>query len=371
MPFGRYYGSIDATPLFVLLLGEYFRRTGDLATVRSLWPNAEAALAWMDRYGDRDGDGFVEYFRQTQEGLANQGWKDSYDAIFHHDGQMAEGPIALCEVQGYVYGAKRHARVAGKALGYAGRAAELASQAEALRQNFEARFWCDESIGLRSRIGRREEPCRVVSSNAGQVLFTGIASAERAARLARTLLSPTMFSGWGIRTVASTEARYNPMSYHNGSVWPHDNGLIAMGLARYGLTRCGVADFSGIFRRRDLHGFAAPAGVVLRLRPPRPQCADPISRRLLSAGLGERGAAVLASILARPRTPRPHRRSEVLSPHIAELPRPRALAQSAPDERLGRCAAAPGREEHFGHRHAPRGRRRGGGALLVACNIHL
>ena len=132
VPFGRYYGSIDATPLFLLLLGEYFRRTGDLATVRSLWPNAEAALAWIDTYGDRDGDGFVEYHRQTKEGLANQGWKDSFDAIFHHDGRLAEGPIALCEVQAYVYGAKRHAAVLAEALGHPQRAAALAAQAESL-----------------------------------------------------------------------------------------------------------------------------------------------------------------------------------------------------------------------------------------------
>ena len=127
VPFGRYYGSIDATPLFLLLLGEYFRRTGDLATVSSLWPNAEAALAWIDTYGDRDGDGFVEYHRQTKEGLANQGWKDSFDAIFHRDGRLAEGPIALCEVQAYVYGAKRHAAVLAEALGHPQRAATLAA----------------------------------------------------------------------------------------------------------------------------------------------------------------------------------------------------------------------------------------------------
>ena len=133
VPFGRYYGSIDATPLFLLLLGEYFRRTGDLETVRSLWPNAEAALAWIDHYGDRDGDGFVEYHRQTKEGLANQGWKDSFDAIFHRDGRLAEGPIALCEVQAYVYGAKRHAAVLAEALGHPQRAAALAAQAESLR----------------------------------------------------------------------------------------------------------------------------------------------------------------------------------------------------------------------------------------------
>jgi len=247
VPFGRYYGSIDATPLFVLLLGEYYRRTGDLATVRTLWPNAEAALAWMDDYGDRDGDGFVEYYRQTQEGLANQGWKDSYDAIFHHDGRLAEGPIALCEVQAYVYGAKRHAALLAKALGFGERAAALASQAEALRRNFEARFWCDDLSTYALALDGAKRQCRVVSSNAGQVLFTGIASADRAERLAHTLLSPTMFSGWGVRTVASTEVRYNPMSYHNGSVWPHDNSLIAMGLARYGQQATASQIFQALF----------------------------------------------------------------------------------------------------------------------------
>jgi glycogen debranching enzyme len=247
VPFGRYYGSIDATPLFVLLLGEYFRRTGDLATVRSLWPNAEAALAWIDRYGDRDGDGFVEYYRQTKEGLANQGWKDSFDAIFHHDGRLAEGPIALCEVQGYVYGAKRHAAVLAEALGFSERAAALAAEAEALRQRFEARFWCEEMSTYALALDGAKEPCRVIASNAGQLLFTGIASAEHAQRVARTLVSPASFSGWGIRTVASSEARYNPMSYHNGSVWPHDNGLIAMGLARYGLQGAAAQVFCALF----------------------------------------------------------------------------------------------------------------------------
>ncbi|HEX4153193.1 MAG TPA: amylo-alpha-1,6-glucosidase [Steroidobacteraceae bacterium] len=247
VPFGRYYGSIDATPLFVLLLGEYFRRTGDLATVRTLWPHAEAALAWIDHYGDRDGDGFVEYHRQTKEGLANQGWKDSFDAIFHHDGRLAEGPIALCEVQGYVYGAKRHAAVLADALGHTARACALAAQADALRQLFEARFWCEELSTYALALDGTKTPCRVVASNAGQLLFTGIASAERAQRVARTLISPASFSGWGIRTVSSSEARYNPMSYHNGSVWPHDNGLIAMGLARYGLQGAAAQVFSALF----------------------------------------------------------------------------------------------------------------------------
>lgn len=247
VPFGRYYGSIDATPLFVLLLGEYFLRTGDLDTVRSLWPHAEAALGWIERYGDRDGDGFVEYYRQTSEGLANQGWKDSYDAIFHGDGRTAEGPIALCEVQAYVYGAKKHAALLAQALGYTERGADLAQQAESLRRNFEERFWCDELSVYALALDGAKQPCRVVSSNAGHTLFTGIASPERARRIAGTLLSTTMFSGWGVRTVATDAARYNPMSYHNGSVWPHDNGIICMGLSRYGLKQAAVQIYSALF----------------------------------------------------------------------------------------------------------------------------
>jgi len=247
VPFGRYYGSVDSTPLFVLLLGEYFVRTGDLDTVRALWPNAEAALRWIDTYGDRDGDGFVEYYRQTKEGLANQGWKDSYDAIFHSDGRMAEGPIALCEVQAYVYGAKRHGALLAGALGHHAQAASLQAQAVALRRQFEDKFWCDDLSIYALALDGAKQPCRVVSSNSGQVLFTGIASPERAYRVSQTLLSPSIFSGWGIRTVALSAARYNPMSYHNGSVWPHDNGLIAMGLARYGQKKAACEIFSALF----------------------------------------------------------------------------------------------------------------------------
>jgi glycogen debranching enzyme len=247
VPFGRYYGSIDATPLFLLLLGEYFRRTGDLESVRSMWPNAEAALAWIDHYGDRDGDGFVEYHRQTKEGLANQGWKDSFDAIFHQDGRLAEGPIALCEVQAYVYGAKRHAAVLAEALGHTQRAAALAAQAEGLRERFESQFWCEELSTYALALDGAKRPCRVISSNAGQVLFTGVTSPQRAQRVAATLMSPAVFGGWGIRTIGSLESRYNPMSYHNGSVWPHDNGLIAMGFARYGLQKSAARVFEGLF----------------------------------------------------------------------------------------------------------------------------
>ena len=247
VPFGRYYGSVDSTPLFLLLLGEYFVRTGDIDTVKTLWPNAEAALRWIDTYGDRDGDGFVEYYRQTKEGLANQGWKDSQDAVFHQDGSMAEGPIALCEVQAYVYGAKRHGALLAASLGHHALAATLQAQAVSLQSKFEEKFWCEELSAYAIALDGAKQPCRVVSSNSGQVLLTGIASAERAHRVAQTLLSSSMFSGWGIRTVATSEARYNPMSYHNGSVWPHDNGLIAMGLARYGEKEAACRVFGAMF----------------------------------------------------------------------------------------------------------------------------
>jgi glycogen debranching enzyme len=247
VPFGRYYGSVDATPLFVLLLGEYFVRTGDLETVQALWPNALAALAWIDEFGDRDRDGFVEYYRQTKEGLANQGWKDSQDAVFHRDGRYAEGPIALCEVQAYVYGAKHQASLLAAALGHHAHAERLQVQADALRENFEAKFWCEELSMYALALDGAKQPCRVVSSNSGQVLLTGIAGEERARRVAQTLLGPGCFSGWGIRTLGLSEPHYNPMSYHNGSVWPHDNGLIALGLARYGHVRAAAQIFNGMF----------------------------------------------------------------------------------------------------------------------------
>jgi len=247
VPFGRYYGSIDSTPLFVLLASRYFQRTGDQATIQALWPNIEAALRWIDRYGDRDGDGFVEYYRESENGLVNQGWKDSHDSVFHADGQLATGPIALCEVQAYVYAAKQGAAMMARVLGDHARADVLTSDAEMLRRNFEDRFWCEDLGVYAIALDGAKKPCRVRSSNAGQVLFCGIASADRAARLAETLMTPEMFSGWGVRTLASDAPRFNPMSYHDGSVWPHDNALIALGLGRYGLKRAAAAIFGGIF----------------------------------------------------------------------------------------------------------------------------
>jgi len=256
VPFGRYYGSVDATPLFVLLAGAYYERTGDRDFIKTLWPNIEAALAWIDRHGDRDDDGFVEYQRQSSDGLLHQGWKDSDHAVFHADGSLAEGPIALCEVQGYVYAARRAAATIALMLGRAERAAELTRQAEALRNRFEAMFWCEDLSTYALALDGQKRPCRVRTSNAGQCLFTGIVHPERATRLARTLLGPDSFSGWGVRTLAAGEARYNPMSYHNGSVWPHDNALIAHGLARYGLGDLALQIWTGQFEAGmyfDLH----------------------------------------------------------------------------------------------------------------------
>jgi glycogen debranching enzyme len=256
VPFGRYYGSVDSTPLFLMLAGAYYERTGDLALIRSIWSNIERALTWIDKYGDADGDGFVEYARRSRHGLVQQGWKDSYDSVFHRDGTLAEPPIALCEVQGYVYAAKVAVAMLSRALGDAKRADALEREAATLRERFDEAFWCEDIGTYALALDGRKQACRVVTSNAGQCLFTGIATAEHARRVARTLLDKPSFSGWGIRTVATTEARYNPMSYHNGSVWPHDNALIAAGFARYRMRNEAARVLSALFdasRSFDLH----------------------------------------------------------------------------------------------------------------------
>jgi len=247
VPFGLYYGSVDATALFVLLAGLYAERTGDADTVAELWPAIEAALAWIDGPGDPDHDGFVEYRRATEHGLANQGWKDSHDAIFHADGRMATGYIALAEVQGYVYAAKRAAARLARQMRHAQRAERLEIEAGRLAACFEAAFWCPELETYALALDGAKEPCRVRASNAGQLLFTGILPPERAMKVAEGLMRPQFFTGWGIRTVAKGEVRYNPMSYHNGSVWPHDNALIALGFARYGLKQSIQRVFNGLF----------------------------------------------------------------------------------------------------------------------------
>ncbi len=247
VPFGRYYGSVDSTPLFVMLAGMYLDATGDLKTVTELWPNICAALRWIDDYGDRDGDGYVEYQAESKISLKNQGWKDSYDSIFHEDGTDASGSIALCEVQGYVFAAKRFAAQMAERLGHCELAADLKGAAEELRLQFEADFW-DEDLGTYVlALDGMKRPCRVRSSNAGHALFSGIASPDRANRVAATLMSKEGFSGWGIRTLAQGEARFNPMSYHNGSIWPHDNAAIAIGFVRYNLKEEAARVFQGLF----------------------------------------------------------------------------------------------------------------------------
>ncbi|HXW04447.1 MAG TPA: amylo-alpha-1,6-glucosidase [Vicinamibacterales bacterium] len=236
IPFGRYYGSADATPLFVLLAEAYFERTADREFIDGLWPHLTAALEWMDRFGDVDGDGFIEYARRTESGLAQQGWKDSSDSVFHADGSLAEPPIALCEVQGYAYAAWAGAANLAAARGERRRAEAWRERADRLRERFERAFWCEPLGTYALALDGRKRQCEVRTSNAGHCLFSGIASRERALRISDALMSDASFAGWGIRTVAAGESRYNPMSYHNGSIWPHDNALIAAGLARYGLT---------------------------------------------------------------------------------------------------------------------------------------
>jgi glycogen debranching enzyme len=247
VPFGCYYGSVDATPLFVILAGAYYERTNDQAFLRRLWPHVERALSWIDTYGDSDGDGFVEYARRTSAGLIQQGWKDSQDSVFHADGSLAQGPIALCEVQAYVYDARLRAAHLADAIGDSARADGLRRQAEELRSRFEDRFWCESESMYAIALDGRKQACRIRSSNAGHCLFGGIAAPDRARRVAEQLVGAEMFSGWGVRTISSAERRYNPMSYHNGSVWPHDNGMIAAGFSRYGFDDLVAAPFAALF----------------------------------------------------------------------------------------------------------------------------
>lgn len=247
VPFAQYYGSVDSTPLFVLLAGLYVERTNDEETLAELWPAIEAGLRWIDGAGDPDGDGFIEYQRASEQGLANQGWKDSFDAIFHADGSLAEGYIALAEVQGYVFAGKRLAARCAARLGKKDKAKKLETEARQLAERFEDAFWCEELGSYALALDGKKQPCKVRTSNAGQLLFSGIVSEERARMVAADLMRPHFFSGWGIRTVARGEARYNPMSYHDGSIWPHDNALIALGLARYGLKHSVAHLFSALF----------------------------------------------------------------------------------------------------------------------------
>jgi len=247
MPFARYYGTVDATPLFVILAGSYYQRTGDRQFISEIWPNIRSALRWMEHWGDCDGDGFLEYRGNATHGLLHQGWKDSDDAVFHADGTAARGPIALCEVQAYAYGAWQAEAIVAAALGMPDLEGVFSLRARSLQERFEEAFWCEELSLYALALDGDKRPCRVRTSNAGQCLFTGVASAGRGARVSEALLRPESFSGWGIRTLAMGEPRYNPMGYHTGSIWPHDNALIAYGMTRYGMSAQAGRLFAAFF----------------------------------------------------------------------------------------------------------------------------
>ena len=247
VPFGRYYGSVDSTPLFLILAGSYVSRTADLALIERIWPNIQAATRWIDEYADVDGDGFYEYSQRSEKGLTQQGWKDSSDSVFHRDGRIAEAPIALCEMQGYVYAAKRSVAALCQSLGHDAQGARLLSEAALLRKRFDSTFWNPSLNTYALALDGRKQQCAVRTSNAGHALFTGIALPARAPFVARTLMDGSSYSGWGIRTVAAREARYNPMSYHNGSVWPHDNAIVGAGLASYGYQHLAARLLDGMY----------------------------------------------------------------------------------------------------------------------------
>ncbi len=231
MPFGPYYGSVDATPLFLILLSETFNWTADEELVKELLPAAHRALDWIDQYGDLDGDGFVEYLRRSPKGLANQGWKDSWDANMHRDGTVAQPPIALVEVQGYVYDAKYRMASLLRAFGDTKRADKLKKDAIELARRFEKEFWMAQSGFYAMALDREKKQLQVISSNPGHLLFTRIVNRERARAIIGRMMRDDMFSGWGWRTLSAEERVFNPLSYHRGSVWPHDNSLIAHGMA--------------------------------------------------------------------------------------------------------------------------------------------
>lgn len=234
VPFKEYYGSIDSTPLFLILAGTYLQNTGDINFIKSIWPNIEMALNWIDEYGDIDNDGFIEYPIHTNSGLRNQGWKDSGDSIFHDNGEMAEGSVALCEVQGYVYEAKVSVSKIARLMGFKQKADEILLKAEDMKSKFNNIFWQDDLSTYALALDGDKKPCRVLTSNPGHCLYTGIVDQNKAKKLIDTLMSDKLYSTWGIRTLSSNEIRYNPMSYHNGSIWPHDNSIIAAGMAKYG-----------------------------------------------------------------------------------------------------------------------------------------
>lgn len=300
VPFGRYYGSVDATPLFVVLAGAYYQATGDLDLIAELWPSVFRAASWLDVCGDIDGDGFIEY-RPSAEGLVNQGWKSSPDAIVHRDGSVAVGPIALVEVQAYAYAAKLQAARLANELGDRGQAEKLTRDAALLRAAFDKAYWCEELSTYALALDGNKKRCEVRASNAAHALTFPIALPNRVDVLARSLLEDDLFSGWGLRTLSSREVAYNPTSYHNGSVWPHECALLALGLSRWGYTQLAakvmdaMLDASALLERHRLPellcGFerdhlAAPTPFPSACSPQAWSAAAPFA--LLAATLGMR-----------------------------------------------------------------------------------
>ncbi|MGH7023840.1 MAG: amylo-alpha-1,6-glucosidase [Caulobacteraceae bacterium] len=315
VPFGVYYGGVDTTPLFVALAGAYFERTGDAQFVGELWPQLKAATAWLDSFGDSNGDGFIDYTRAAATGLANQGWKDSQDSIFHADGRLASGPVALVEVQGYACAAWRAMAAMGVRLGD-DEAVAWAAKARDMAAAVEARFWLEDLGFYAVAIDGEGEVCRVETSNPGHLLFVGLPSAARARRVIRRLLSPAFDCGWGLRTLAAGGARYNPMSYHNGSVWPHDTAICLAGMARYG-ERAGVMRvMSALYEASKTFGGRMPELLCgFEREPDEPPIAYPVACMpqawaagstfmMLQAALGLRIDAVRGEVrLTRPRLP--------------------------------------------------------------------
>jgi glycogen debranching enzyme len=235
VPFLPYYGSVDSTPLALILLQEYIRWTHDLESLRVWWPQALRALEWIERWGDSNGDGFLDYAKQSPTGLVNQGWKDSYDSVMHANGRLAEVPISLCEVQGYSFRAKSAMADLASLMGDTQLGTRLRFEALQLRHKFVERYWDGERQIIYLALDGQGKPCAVRSSNMGQCLWSEILTPHQAGEIAKHLMSDAMFSGYGIRTLADTEVAYNPLSYHNGSIWPHDNSLIMEGFRKYGL----------------------------------------------------------------------------------------------------------------------------------------
>jgi glycogen debranching enzyme len=247
IPHTPYYGTVDATPLFIILLHETFMWLGDIDLLQELLPAAEKAMAWIDEHGDRDGDGFIEYVKRSPRGLINQGWKDSFDSIIFPDGKLAQGPIALVEAQGYVYDAKFRLADLYSQVGRETEALHLMQEAQWLRNQIDAAFWIEETGYYAEALDGEKRPITTITSNPGHLLWSRVPSIDRARRMREVLMHEDMFSGWGIRTLAKNQTPYNPISYHNGTVWPHDNGIIALGLCYYGMKEAASRIFSALY----------------------------------------------------------------------------------------------------------------------------